>query len=67
MSEYYYRSRRFYRSLLNSKLFGVCGGIAEYFGWSVKKVRIAVFISGIFFTAPTVVAYLITTLLTDKI
>jgi len=29
------------RSAANRKLCGVCGGIAEYFGWDVKVVRLA--------------------------
>jgi phage shock protein C len=59
--------RRFYRSRIRSKLFGVCGGVADYFGWDVVVVRVAFVISAIFFTAPTLVAYFLTTVLTDKL
>ena len=32
--------RRFYRSADNSVLGGVCGGLAEYFGFNLKVTRI---------------------------
>lgn len=42
-------SKKLYRSRKNSKLFGVCGGIAEYFDTDATVVRliavIALFIS----------------------
>jgi len=37
--------RRLYRSRRNRVVAGVCGGIAEYFGWSPTAVRIAVLAS----------------------
>lgn len=33
--------RRFYRSNRNQWLFGICGGIAEHFGWKPSHVRLA--------------------------
>lgn len=33
----------------NSKLFGVCSGIAEYFGLEASKIRMAWLISVLFF------------------
>jgi phage shock protein C len=37
--------RRLYRSRSNRVVAGVCGGIAEYFGWSPTVVRLAVLAS----------------------
>lgn len=31
--------RRFYRSTNNSWLFGICGGLANHFGWNSSLVR----------------------------
>ncbi|MBI5474497.1 MAG: PspC domain-containing protein [Ignavibacteriae bacterium] len=39
--------RRLYRSLLDKKLFGVCGGIASYFNIDSTIVRI-LFVVGVF-------------------
>lgn len=33
--------KRLYRSRSNKSLAGVCGGIAEYFGWDPTLVRVA--------------------------
>ena len=33
--------KRLYRSRNDRKLAGVCGGIAEYYGWDPTLVRIA--------------------------
>ena len=49
----------FYRDSANGRLMGVCAGIADHFGFSVKGVRIATVISGILFTGPTVLVYLV--------
>ncbi len=72
MSEYYrsYRSsgkKRFFRSRSRGKVTGVCAGVADYFGWDLLIVRLCTLFGLIFFTAPTLVAYIITTILTDKI
>ncbi|HSJ43307.1 MAG TPA: PspC domain-containing protein [Euzebyales bacterium] len=37
--------RRLYRSRSNRVVAGVCGGIAEYFGWNPTVVRLAVLAS----------------------
>jgi phage shock protein C len=37
-------SKPFYLNKSNSKLAGVCSGIADYTGWDVTLVRIATFI-----------------------
>ena len=33
--------KRLYRSRTDRKLAGVCGGIAEYYGWDPTLVRVA--------------------------
>lgn len=33
--------KRLYRSRTDRRLAGVCGGVAEYFGWDPTLVRIA--------------------------
>lgn len=33
--------RRFYRSDSDQWIFGICGGLAEHFGWKSSWVRIA--------------------------
>lgn len=33
--------RRLYKSETDKKIFGVCGGVAEYFGWDPTIVRVA--------------------------
>ena len=35
------KRKKVYRSLKNKKIFGICGGIAEYTGRNVKAIRIA--------------------------
>lgn len=40
-------------------LLGVCGGIAEYFGWDASRLRVAAVVVGIFSALlPAVVVYL---------
>jgi len=50
---------RLYRSRDRSILAGVCAGIAEYFGFSTRAVRIATLIALIPFTTIVLVGYLI--------
>lgn len=45
------RSKRLYRSRSDRMLAGVCGGIAEYFGWDPTLVRLA-FIALLFVPIP---------------
>jgi len=46
-----------YRSETCKKLGGVCGGIAEMFGWDVTVIRIAAF-ALLFTPVPVVTAYI---------
>jgi phage shock protein C len=41
------RRTRFYLDKRNKRFLGVCSGIADYFGWDVTLVRVAVF-AGVF-------------------
>jgi phage shock protein C len=50
------------RSFNQKMLAGVCGGIAEYFGWDVTIVRV-VFVLGIFLGLSTLALYVVLLLL----
>ena len=65
-SSFHYK-KSFYRSRRKGKILGICAGLAERYDWDVSILRIAAVLSLIFFTAPTLVAYIITSLLTDSI
>lgn len=53
------RTKRLTRSRLNKKLFGVCGGLAEYFNLDTTLVRIAFVVATVAFGGfPMVLAYL---------
>lgn len=52
------RPRRLYRSRSNRYIAGVCGGIAEYFGWDPTVVRV-VTVASIILPGPQVLIYLI--------
>ena len=57
---------RLYRDPFNGKLMGVCAGIADYFGFDVWPVRFAAVLALIFFTLPTIIAYLLAGALLDR-
>ena len=57
---------RLYRDPFNGKLMGVCAGIADYFGFDVWPVRFAAILALIFFTVPTIIAYLLAGALLDR-
>ncbi len=58
--------RRLYRSFLDSKLFGVCGGIGSYFGVDSTIVRI-LFVIGVFVSSGLfVIGYVIMAILIPK-
>ncbi|MBW3605712.1 MAG: PspC domain-containing protein [Actinobacteria bacterium] len=50
--------RRLYRSRRHRVIAGVCGGIAEYFGWSPTMVRLA-FIASFILPGTQIVFYLV--------
>jgi phage shock protein C len=51
-------SKRLYRSRSSRMLAGVCGGIAEYFGWDPTLVRL-VFLVSLLLPGPQAVFYLV--------
>lgn len=56
---------RLYRDRENGMLFGVCAGLADYFGFDVKLTRILVAIGGLLFFPTIIVIYVILGLLLD--
>jgi phage shock protein PspC (stress-responsive transcriptional regulator) len=53
----YDRPRRLYRSRDDRWIAGVCGGIAEYFGWNSTLVRLA-FVASLILPGTQVIIYL---------
>lgn len=59
--------KRLYRSSSDRVLGGVCGGIAERFGWEPTLVRIATALSTVLFAGPVmVIAYMVMWIVTPK-
>ncbi len=59
--------KRFYRSREDKMLFGVCGGLAQRFGWDATIVRIAVVVLSLLGAAGLfVIAYLIAAVIVPK-
>jgi phage shock protein PspC (stress-responsive transcriptional regulator) len=58
--------KRFNRSETNRKIFGVCGGLAEYTNTEATLWRL-LFVLMFFSTIPIIIIYLITTLVTEKV
>jgi phage shock protein C len=50
----------------NGVLFGVCAGLADYFGFDVKLTRICVALGGFFFFPTVPIIYVILGLLLDE-
>lgn len=57
---------RLYRNRERGRIFGVCAGLADYFGISPFLVRIAAVIALFMFPPPTIICYLLATLLIDR-
>ena len=38
---------RFYRSTTNAWIFGICGGLANHFGWNATLVRAALAVGAV--------------------
>ncbi|MDR0219847.1 MAG: PspC domain-containing protein [Lachnospiraceae bacterium] len=56
--------RRIYRSRTNRTILGVCGGLAEYFGFDPILVRIGVVVVAVFTAvAPVVICYIVAALI----
>ncbi len=59
--------KRFFRSRNDSVISGVCGGIAERFGWDSTLVRILTVLLTIFMMGPVaLVAYIVICLVTPR-
>ena len=56
---------RLTRSVTNAKVAGVCGGIAEYFGWNANVVRL-LFVLSCLLPGPQFVVYLVLWLIIPK-
>ncbi len=54
--------KKLYRSKTNKKLFGVCGGLAEYFEIDVTVIRL-ILVLAVIFAGVGVLAYLIAALI----
>ena len=51
-------SKKLYRSLIDRKIAGVCGGLGQYFGIDPTLVRL-LFVLGLIFVGGTLLAYII--------
>ena len=63
MTETRTNPHRLYRDRENAMLAGVCAGLAEYFGFNRKGVRIVVILGAVFFLPFVASAYLVLALL----
>ena len=52
-----WRAQRFYRDPRHGKLMGVCAGLADYFGWDVRFIRILAIIALVWFNVLALIAY----------
>jgi phage shock protein C len=59
-------ARRLYRSFMDSKLFGVCGGLGEYFGIDSTIVRMLFLIGAVASGGIVVIGYIIMAILLPK-
>jgi len=57
---------RLYRNRERGRIFGVCAGLADYFGISPFLVRIAAVIALFMFPPPTLICYLLAALLLSR-
>lgn len=57
---------KLYRSNVNSRLAGVCGGLAEFFGMSATLLRWIVVISALFSFGTTLFLYLVASIIIPK-
>lgn len=51
--------RKLYRSTRDRKLFGVCGGLADYFGVDATLLRILLIVVAVFSAGSVVIVYII--------
>lgn len=60
------KEKKLYRSTKDSKIFGVCGGIAEYFDIDSTIVRVTAVVLTFLPVIPGVLVYLILALIIPK-
>jgi phage shock protein C len=58
--------RRLYQDRENKVVFGVCAGVADYFGLDVAVTRVVVLACLVFFLPPTLIGYIVLALLLPK-
>lgn len=58
--------RRLYRDREHKLVFGVCAGIADYFGFDIAVTRVVVLVGLVFFLPPTLISYIVLALLLPK-
>jgi len=58
--------RRLYQDREHKLIFGVCAGIADYFGFDVTVTRVVVLAGLVFFPPTTFIAYIVLTWLLPK-
>ncbi len=59
--------KRFYRSRKDSVIAGVCGGIAERFGWEPVLVRVLTVLLTLFMMGPVaIIAYIVICMITPR-
>ncbi|NQD36661.1 PspC domain-containing protein [Permianibacter sp. IMCC34836] len=61
-----YSGRGPFRAAHGGKVFGVCAGIADHFGWSRFSVRLVTILALVFFFPATLIAYFLAALLLDR-
>ncbi len=55
-----------FRASDGGKVFGVCAGIADHFGWSRFAVRLITLLGLVFFFPAVLIGYLLAALLLDR-
>ena len=58
--------KKFYRSVSDKKIFGVCSGLARYTNTDVTLWRLG-FAAGLFTPLPVIIFYFITTIVSEGI
>ena len=58
--------KKFYRSISDQKIFGVCSGLARYTNTDVILWRLG-FVAGLFTSLPVIIFYFITAIVSEGI
>ncbi len=64
--QHYQHGRGPFRAADGGKVFGVCAGIADHFGWSRTVVRLIALVALVFFFPAVLIVYLLAALLMDR-